>query len=131
MSVFVDTSGLFALLDADDTHHERARSAWTRLIEEGVRLATCSYTLVEAYALVRKRLGVRALRSVVEDLVPVLDVHWLDEDTHAQATAALLAAGRRKPSLVDCASFVLMRQLGITRAFTFDRHFTEQGFERV
>lgn len=46
-------------------------------------------------------------------------------------TTALLAAGRLRLSLIDCASFVLMRRHGIQRAFTFDRHFTEQGFERA
>jgi predicted nucleic acid-binding protein len=42
--------------------------------------------------------------------------------------AALLTAGRRELSLVDCVSFACMRRLGITRALHFDRHFKEQGF---
>lgn len=31
MTVFVDTSSLYALLDADDAHHAEARAAWQRL----------------------------------------------------------------------------------------------------
>ena|GEM_PF-3548981 len=42
--------------------------------------------------------------------------------------SALLTSGREQLSLVDCVSFELMRQLGIRTAFTFDRHFEEQGF---
>ncbi|WP_187148469.1 hypothetical protein [Geobacter metallireducens] len=42
--------------------------------------------------------------------------------------AILLAVARRKSSLVDCVSFELMRMEGIVSAFTFDRHFKEQGF---
>jgi hypothetical protein len=30
--------------------------------------------------------------------------------------------------LVDCASFVVMQQRGITEAFTSDRHFEQAGF---
>lgn len=131
MSVFVDTSALYALLDADDAHHARARTAWARLLEEETRLVSSNYVLVEACALVRSRLGVAALRVLVEDLVPVIHVRWLDEEAHGQAIAALLAAGRRRMSLVDCASFVLMRRQGIHEAFTFDRHFAEQGFARI
>jgi len=41
---------------------------------------------------------------------------------------AWLAAARRQLSLVDCASFVVMRAHGLTRAFGFDAHFAEQGF---
>ena len=131
MTVFVDTSALFALLDADDEHHVRAAGIWERLIENETTLATSNYTLVECYALVHRRLGTAALRDLVEGVVPILDVHWIEEDVHGQAVAALLAAGRRHVSVVDCSSFVLMRRLGITTAFAFDRHFTEQGFVRV
>jgi len=42
--------------------------------------------------------------------------------------SALLTSGREQLSLVDCVTFELMRQLGIRTAFTFDRHFEEQGF---
>jgi predicted nucleic acid-binding protein len=45
------------------------------------------------------------------------------------ALVSLLAAGRKKLSLVDCVSFGIMREAGIRKAFAFDRHFTEQGFE--
>jgi predicted nucleic acid-binding protein len=40
-------------------------------------------------------------------------------------------AGQRDLSLVDFVSFELMRREGIRTAFTFDRHFAEQGFECV
>jgi predicted nucleic acid-binding protein len=131
VTVFVDTSALLAILDADDVHHVRARSDWGRLLEGPQRRFTSNYVLVETYALVRSRLGMPALHALVEDLIPVLDVLWLDAELHEQASAALLAAGRRRLSLVDCASFVLMRRHGIQRAFAFDRHFAEQGFERA
>jgi predicted nucleic acid-binding protein len=44
---------------------------------------------------------------------------------------ASLAAPRRRVSLVDWASFELMRRRGIERAFAFDRDFSTQGFEIV
>lgn len=34
-------------------------------------------------------------------------------------------------SLVDAASFIVMRRLGITEAFTSDQHFIQAGFLRV
>jgi predicted nucleic acid-binding protein len=44
------------------------------------------------------------------------------------AVAGLLAAGRRQLSLVDCASFAVLRAEGQREAFAFDRHFQEEGF---
>ena len=42
MSVFVDTSALFAVLDADDTNHEPAKRAWIDLITQETDLVSTS-----------------------------------------------------------------------------------------
>jgi len=84
---------------------------------------------VEATALAQRRLGLEAVRTLRDDLVPVLRVAWVDEDLHATALTALVAAGRRSVSLVDHVSFELMRRRGVRRALALDRHFAAQGFE--
>jgi predicted nucleic acid-binding protein len=128
VSVFVDTSALLAVLDADERRHGAAKARWTALVESEEALVTTSYVLVEVHALVQSRLGVPAVRSLAEDVLPVLHVHWIAAEDHAAAVASLLTAGRRRLSLVDCASFVVMRRTGVTRAFAYDAHFAEQGF---
>ena len=40
MTVFVDTSALFALLDADDQNHTRAKDSWSRLLAREEELVT-------------------------------------------------------------------------------------------
>ncbi|NLT21935.1 MAG: PIN domain-containing protein [Syntrophorhabdus sp.] len=128
MSVFVDTSALFAIMDADDNNHARAAGVWRELIGSGQALVTTSYVLVESSALIQSRLGLEAARGFCDDLVPVLSVEFVTSDIHRLGTAALLAASKRGLSLVDCVSFETMRELGIRSAFTFDRHFREYGF---
>lgn len=129
MSVFIDTSALLAVLDADDEHHDEAVRVWHALAEVEAPLVTSSYVIVEAVAVAQNRLGIAAVRTLTGDIVPLLDVVFVDAATHGAAVSALLAAGRRHLSLVDCASFELMRQLTVRRAFAYDRHFEEQGFE--
>ena len=128
MSTFVDTSGLYALMDRDDGFHTQAAAGWRDFIERRTRLITHSYDLVETVALVQRRLGPPAVRVLREDVIPVLDVVWVEERLHDVAMTALLAADRRDVSLVDWVSFELMRQRGVLQAFTFDGHFAEQGF---
>ena len=128
MSTFVDTSGLLAVLDADAAEHERARTAWSQLLESDEALVATSYVLVETFALVQARLGLDATRVLNDDVVPVLAVTWVDEGLHRVAAAAMLTARRRDLSLVDSVSFETMRRLGLERAFAFDRHFRQQGF---
>jgi predicted nucleic acid-binding protein len=127
---FVDTSALYALLDEDDDNH-RAAASWLRGAEADERLITHNYVVVETAALVHRRLGAAAIRSLFDALLPALSVQFVDEALHARAVAAHLAAARSRPSLVDRVSFQLVRDLDLDRAFVFDRDFVRQGIQVV
>lgn len=129
MNCFLDTSALLAFLDRDDEHHTEAARLWRTILEEEWQIITSSYVLVECFALCQSRLGLKAAKSLQNDIAPLLNIVWVDAGIHQAAAAAVLAGNKRKVSLVDCASFEVMRRSGLTRAFAFDRHFCDQGFE--
>ncbi|MFW6089721.1 MAG: type II toxin-antitoxin system VapC family toxin, partial [Gemmatimonadota bacterium] len=120
MTTFVDTSAIYAILDADDEFHDRARRSWAELLSNGATLLTTSYVLVETFALVQARLGMDAVRGLSDHLLPAIRTIEVTLDDHDGAVQALLAASRRDLSLVDCTSFLVMRRLGVRSAFTFD-----------
>lgn len=128
MNVFVDTSAIVALIDTDDDFHDDAVRVLRGLMDGDATLVTTSYVVVETFALLQGRIGLKAARSFHEDMFPLMGVHWIDDEAYRAAAAALLTASRQRLSLVDCASFQTMRQLGLRRAFTFDAHFRKQGF---
>ncbi|MEW6319465.1 MAG: PIN domain-containing protein [Acidobacteriota bacterium] len=130
-TTFADTSGLYALLVAEDARHEAARQALRTLQEQGAGLVTTSFVLQETIALLQARAGVAAVRTFHQFVIPALDVIWVDEPLYRRAIAALVAADRRAVSLTDWTSFEVMRASQITRAFAFDPHFAEQGFTTV
>ena len=129
--IFVDTAAFYALADAADPNHAAARAELERLRAADAALVTHEYVLVEATALIQRRLGLTAFRLFVDGLLPLIEVIWVDAHLHTEAREALLAAGRREVSLVDWTSFLLMRRLGIAQAFTFDADFAAEGFEVI
>lgn len=68
---FVDTSALYALLDEDDQEHACAAS-WMRSAgaEPSRLLTTHTFVAVEAAALIHRRLGVEAVRSLLDGCSP-------------------------------------------------------------
>jgi predicted nucleic acid-binding protein len=70
-------------------------------------------------------LGKNLLTSRLFDLVHV------DEELFDEAWALFQKHKDKKYSLTDCVSFVLMKQLDITQALTFDKHFVQAGFVKL
>ncbi|MCF6154618.1 MAG: PIN domain-containing protein [wastewater metagenome] len=131
MRIFVDTPAFFALLDRDDANHKKAKDVWNKVLCPENVLITTNYILVESFALVQHRLGMDAVMGFQEDILPIINIEWIASGVHRSGVSALLAASRRKLSLVDCISFEIMRNSAIKTIFTFDSHFEEQGFHCI
>lgn len=130
MTVFLDTSAILAVLDGDDLRHPEADAIWQRLLASDERLLSSNYVLVETFALVQRRLGMDAIRAVEREVVPLLDIYWIEAEVHQSAVTQFLhTASRRGPSLVDCSSFEVMRRHRVQKVFAFDGHFSDQGFD--
>ncbi len=129
MTVFVDTSAIYALMDRSDVGHDRAIRASERLI--GNDLVTHSYVLAETISLVRRRLGPDATAQLLDEFLPALRVVDVDEALRSSATAAFRDSVGSAVSFVDRTSFELMRQSGVSRAFALDSDFETAGFVLV
>jgi uncharacterized protein len=127
MTTFVDTSALYALLDEDDANHAEAATTFRQLAGED--LVTHAYVVVEALALVPRRLGWAAVDRLVRSILPVVGVVGVDAADHHAALSAYLERGAGGPSFVDHASFAVMRSGRIWTAFAFDSDFVAAGFD--
>ena len=128
MSVFVDTSALYALLVRTEEGHTEVSAAFEDLLENGRPLVTTNYVLLESVALLQYRLGLAPVHDLEHSLVPLMTRLWIDESLHRRALERLLRTDRKKLSLVDCTSFVVMEDEGIGEALALDRGFASEGF---
>jgi predicted nucleic acid-binding protein len=128
-TVFLDTVGLIALWDTDDQWHTAADAAFHRIITQRRSVLTTAYILLECGNTAARRTfrnDVCALRQALElrkELVVPTDDDW------RKAWAAYESGEAAQAGIVDHVSFAVMRRLGITEAFTNDRHFAAAGFE--
>jgi len=127
-AVFLDTVGLLALWDLADQWHAAAEAAFERIVAGRLRTLTTTFVLLECgNAAARRpyRAEVDLLRRTLEqrgELIIPTRADWL------QAWQAYAARTVGEASIVDHVSFVVMRRLGLTDAFTNDRHFQTAGF---
>ena len=128
MIVFADTSALYALLVRDDLMHVRAKKSFAYFSEHAVQLLSSSFVLVETIALLQIRVGQGAVQDFNARIVPLLEIVWANAEWYGRAIQRLFSQEKSDISLVDCLSFEIMEARAITVAFTFDKHFKENGF---
>jgi hypothetical protein len=130
-AVFVDTSAFYALADAADQNHRRARTILRSLSRARRPLVTSTYVLNEAVTLVRYRLGHAAAVTLGSTLIASRWCRLIDigEDLRRAGWEIFVKHADQSFSFTDCTSFALMRAMGLAESFTFDqRDFSAAGF---
>jgi uncharacterized protein len=129
--VFVDTSGLYALVDKSDGHHRQARDVVEKLIRAGRRLVVTDYVITEAVNLANARGGSRVATRVL-DLVEQsvgIRIEWIEAARFEKTKMFFRKHADHSYSFTDCSSFVTMREIRLTEALTTDRHFVKAGMQ--
>ncbi|NUM46344.1 MAG: PIN domain-containing protein [Anaerolineales bacterium] len=128
--IFVDSGAWVALADRRDKFYETAVEVYPSVLKDWGRLVTTNLVIAESYALIRGRLGHSAAIIFLNNLSHTrrLDKVLSNVILESQAEEILRRYGDQDFSYVDAVSFALMRQRGISEAFTFDHHFSVLGF---
>lgn len=128
--LLLDTSGLLCYLHQDERQHQQA----IQFFNQSNASLTHNYVLAELVALAQIR-GFPRIPTLnfINDLLehPDIEVIWVDKSLHQKAVALLMARQDKAYSLCDAVSFVLMQQRDLTEALTTDRHFEQEGFQRL
>lgn len=128
--VFLDTSYAVALSSRTDENYQRARDLAQELDASGTYLITTRAILLEignALAKARHREAAIKLLSALENDAKVEIVPASDE-LYRRALNVYRDRADKEWGLIDCMSFVVMNDQGLTDALTADNHFRQAGF---
>lgn len=131
MTLFVDSSAWIGLFGEADKYHQLASHAFTSLGTQPQRLITSDYIIDETLTHILITYGrhnaLRFGRWVLS--ASFVDKIWIDEVVWQAAWEMFQRYDDKQWAFTDCTSFVLMRQHNLHRAFTFDHHFAQAGFQ--
>lgn len=130
--VFLDSVGLLALWNVSDQWHVAAEEASRRMFERRSLPWTTTLILYECGNQAARHSDFRSLAATFRDkmegdgrlIVPTPDDERAAWDAYRRGEAG--SAG-----IVDHVSFVVMRRLQLTEAFTCDAHFRAAGFQTL
>jgi len=132
-SVFLDTSGWLALLNAADARHGKAQQIWRDIVLGKREIVITDWIVAEtgnglARFYAKSRL-LDALDRIVKN--PRGRLVYVDDELLRRSLERYGQYTDKHWGLVDCASFVVMEDRGISEAFTTDQHFEQAGFKRL
>ena len=125
--VFADASAWVAITNTKDRYHAEATGVYRRLLQSAVPLITSTWTAYEALTIVKTRLGYSQAERLWQRIQrpSVVDLVRVDERIEAQALELFWKYKDKDWGVVDCASLVVMDEIGCHQALAFDRHFME------
>ncbi|NUQ65006.1 MAG: type II toxin-antitoxin system VapC family toxin [Pirellulales bacterium] len=127
---FIDTLFVVALINQRDQYHEQA--AELAVSYEGQQFLTSDAVLLE--------IGNALARKYRRQAVEIIEGFLLSEDVEVvrvtaelfdRAFALYKAHEDKEWGLIDCISFIAMREAKIQDALTFDQHFVQAGFRAL
>jgi predicted nucleic acid-binding protein len=133
--LFVDTSGWGHLVDSTQPYHPLAANVYRTARQQGRKVITTNYIIAELVTLMTSPSRIPRPRTVafIESLKtsPYINVVHVDASLDEQAWQLLRSRQDKDWSLVDCVSFVMMKQHGVGESLTTDHHFEQAGFIRL
>jgi len=131
VKLFVDTSAWLALNDRSDQHHHAAVVRSPEIRKRRIELVTSEYILDESVTIIRYRVSHHAAVVFGDALLNSNIVRIIDitEEDRLNAWETFKKYKDKELSFTDCTSFVLMKNLKLTKAFAFDDHFRQMGIE--
>ncbi len=128
--IFVDANAWIALNSKRDQFHALAVKINQQLLKQGCRYVTTNFVLDETYSGLLMKVGHFAAVDFGEKICQshIISIIHITEDIQEHAWNLFKQYSDKTFSFTDCTSFVVMRQLGLTDAFTNDHHFEQIGF---
>ena len=131
MSLFIDTSFLYALEDASDLHHKESLEVWERTLKNPPRIVSTSFIFDETATLLQAKLGHAKAADVGNRLLhsSLVELIHVTPEIFQEAWDYFINHKDKGYSFTDCVSFTVMEELNIKNALAFDRHFRQAGFK--
>jgi predicted nucleic acid-binding protein len=130
---FLDTSFAIALSSITDQNHVRAVQLANQIETNQTRLVTTQAILLEiGNALSKQRYRAAAIQLLESlEMDPSVEVILLTNSLYKSAFDLFKQREDKEWSLVDCISFIVMQDRGISNALTADTHFQQAGFRAL
>jgi predicted nucleic acid-binding protein len=130
--IFIDTGAFFATKCSSDKNNQIALSYYNSICERGkYNLVITNLVIFETVTLSKGKIGIdfaiefgKYLRN--SEFIKIIKI---TEELENKSWDIFDTYNDKEYSFTDCSSFAVMKKFVIRKAFAFDKHFEQFGFE--
>lgn len=128
--IFVDTAFVVAWISPNDALHVRAVELLNEIRSEQWLTTDCVLLEIgNSLARIHRAEAIRVIDNFLSD--EKIEVVGLDANLFNRAFELFRTRDDKSWGLIDCVSFVVMKEHEVTDALTNDRHFQQAGFKAL
>ena len=128
--IFVDTAFVVAWISPNDALHIRAVELLNKIRSEQWLTTDCVLLEIgNSLARIHRAEAIRVIENFLSD--EKIEVVGLDANLFSRAFELFRTRNDKSWGLIDCVSFVVMKEHEVTDALTNDRHFQQAGFKAL
>ena len=128
--IFVDTAFVVAWISPNDALHIRAVELLNKIRREQWLTTDCVLLEIgNSLARIHRAEAIRVIENFLSD--EKIEVVGLDANLFSRAFELFRTRNDKSWGLIDCVSFVVMKEHEVTDALTNDRHFQQAGFKAL
>lgn len=132
--IFVDTGAFLAMFYSKDKNYLKAQNIKSE-IQKNIhgKMITTNYILDELITLLRGYIDHKKIITIVESIKSSTNIIiiWITKKVEENSWNYFKKYQDKEYSFTDCSSFVIMNLLGIKKAFSYDNHFSQAGYQRI
>mgnify|MGYP001601221613 FL=1 len=127
-----DADSLIALVNKEDSNHQKARRVVAGLAEKGYAVVYPNTAILEAITALTRKLDLREKAELIakQSLAGGFSLVWVDEEIQREALRFQIDNSRSKQNTIfDCLVIACLKKVSAAGIFSFDRWYSKLGFK--
>ena len=130
--LLVDSVIFFSLINIQDANHQKSRYLNNKFIKQGVRFLAINLVIFETATVLSHKISQQIAINYLKNITSgKMEIIRLDEEVEKAAFNIFQLLLRNKTSYVDCANMAVMKKMGLTTIFSFDKIYKINNFKRA
>lgn len=129
-NIFIDTDVVIALAVADDSNYSRSKKLQKIIDESKLKVFTSNFVIGEIITVLSQRIGVEFASKIGKHMMDGgITIINVSRDQMKKALKKFSEQTSKNSRFTDMINMVLMDELKIDTIFSFDKHYSKNGYK--